>query len=160
MTPGSDYQRLRSHLAFLRMTAAAEALPGLLDEAAKAKLGNQAFLERLLAVEVAAVDERRKASLARFVSQRSLGWVPCPAPAGKRSRWWRARTPPDLRFVEMARSTAMIRRLRPIAIWPSSWSRLRCRETGLFASRRWCSRPSSPSLLRHPDGPEIRTSGR
>ena len=68
MTAGSDYQRLRSHLAFLRMTAAAEALPGLLDEAAKAKLGNQAFLERLLAVEVAAVDERRKASLARFAS--------------------------------------------------------------------------------------------
>ena len=68
MTAGSDYQRLRAHLAFLRMTAAAEALPGLLDEAAKAKMGNQAFLERLLAVEVDAVDERRKASLARFAS--------------------------------------------------------------------------------------------
>ena len=68
MTPGSDYQRLRAHLSFLRMTAAAEALPGLLDEAAKAKMGNQAFLERLLAVEVDAVDERRKASLARFAS--------------------------------------------------------------------------------------------
>ena len=68
MTAGSDYQRLRAHLGFLRMTAAAEALPGLLDEAAKAKMGNQAFLERLLAVEVDAVDERRKASLARFAS--------------------------------------------------------------------------------------------
>ena len=68
MTPGSDYQRLRAHLSFLRMTAAAEALPGLLDEAAKAKMGNQAFLEQLLAIEVAAVDERRKASLARFAS--------------------------------------------------------------------------------------------
>ena len=50
------------------MTAAAEALPGLLDEAAKAKMGNQAFLERLLAVEVDSVEERRKASLARFAS--------------------------------------------------------------------------------------------
>ncbi len=68
MTDSSDYQRLRSHLAFLRMTAAAEALPGLLDEATKANLGNQAFLERLLAVEVDATDERRKASLARFAS--------------------------------------------------------------------------------------------
>jgi len=68
VTAGSDYQRLRAHLGFLRMTAAAEALPGLLDEAAKAKMGNQAFLERLLAVEVDAVDERRKASLARFAS--------------------------------------------------------------------------------------------
>ncbi|MDQ2729812.1 MAG: IS21-like element helper ATPase IstB [Actinomycetota bacterium] len=68
MTDQSDYQRLRAHLAFLRMTAAAEALPGLLDEATKADLGNQAFLERLLAVEVDAVDVRRKASLARFAS--------------------------------------------------------------------------------------------
>ena len=35
MSAASDYQRLRAHLAFLRMGAAAEALPGLLDEAAK-----------------------------------------------------------------------------------------------------------------------------
>ena len=68
MSAGSDYQRLRAHLAFLRMGAAAEALPGLLDEAAAAGLGNQAFLERLLAVEVDAVDERRRASLTRFAS--------------------------------------------------------------------------------------------
>jgi DNA replication protein DnaC len=68
MSEGSDYQRLRAHLAFLRMTAAAEALPGLLDEAVKSGLSNQAFLERLLAVEVDAVDERRRASLARFAS--------------------------------------------------------------------------------------------
>jgi DNA replication protein DnaC len=68
MTTTSDYQRLRAHLAFLRMTAAAEALPGLLDEAAKAKLTNQAFLERLLAVEVDATEERRRVSLARFAS--------------------------------------------------------------------------------------------
>jgi DNA replication protein DnaC len=68
MTEGSDYQRLRAHLAFLRMAAAAEALPALLDEAIKTKVSNQAFLERLLAVEVDAVDERRRASLARFAS--------------------------------------------------------------------------------------------
>ena len=68
MTERSDYQKLRAHLAFLRMTAAAEALPAILDEANKAKLTNQAFLERLLAVEVDAVDERRKAALARFAS--------------------------------------------------------------------------------------------
>ena len=68
MSAGSDYQRLRSHLAFLRMTAAAEALPGLIDEAIGANLSNQAFLERLLAIEVDAVDERRRAALARFAS--------------------------------------------------------------------------------------------
>ena len=49
MTPSSDYQKLRAHLAFLRMTAAAEALPGLLEQATKAKLGHQAFLEAVLA---------------------------------------------------------------------------------------------------------------
>ncbi len=68
MTDRSEYQRLRSHLAFLRMTAAAEALPGLLDEAIKAKLSNQVFLERLLSVEVDATEARRKASLQRFAS--------------------------------------------------------------------------------------------
>ena len=68
MSASSDYQRLRSHLAFLRMAAAAEALPAMLDDAAKAKLSHSAFLERLLGVEVAAVEERRSASLARFAS--------------------------------------------------------------------------------------------
>jgi DNA replication protein DnaC len=68
MSEHADYQRLRAHLAFLRMSAAAEALPGLLDEARTSGLSNQAFLERLLAIEVDAVDERRRASLARFAS--------------------------------------------------------------------------------------------
>jgi DNA replication protein DnaC len=70
MTANSDYQRLRAHLAFLRMAAAAEVLPGLLEEATKAssRLSHSAFLERLLAVEVAAVEQRRRASLARFAS--------------------------------------------------------------------------------------------
>jgi DNA replication protein DnaC len=68
MSAASDYQRLRAHLAFLRMGAAAEALPGLLDQATKAHLSHSGFLERLLAVEVDAVEERRHASLARFAS--------------------------------------------------------------------------------------------
>ena len=66
MTLSSDYQKLRGHLAFLRMTAAAEALPAELDHASKTSLSHSAFLQRLLAVEVAAVDQRRQASLARF----------------------------------------------------------------------------------------------
>ncbi len=68
MSEASEYQKLRSHLAFLRMTAAAEALPAQLDHAGKAKLSHQGFLERLLGVEVSAVEERRRASLARFAS--------------------------------------------------------------------------------------------
>ena len=68
MSAGSDYQRLRAHQAFLRLGAAAEALPGLLDEASAANLSHSAFLERLLATEVEAVELRRRASLARFAS--------------------------------------------------------------------------------------------
>jgi DNA replication protein DnaC len=68
MTESSKYQKLRAHLAFLRMTAAAEALPEALDQAIKEKLSHQDFLERLLSVEVASVDERRRMSLARFAS--------------------------------------------------------------------------------------------
>ena len=46
MSENSKYQQLRAHLAFLRMTAAAEALPAELDYAMKAKLSHQDFLER------------------------------------------------------------------------------------------------------------------
>ena len=54
MSEDSVYQQLRGHLATLRLAAAAEALPGVLEQAAKAKLGHTALLERLLAIEVAA----------------------------------------------------------------------------------------------------------
>ncbi len=68
MSDDSIYQQLRSHLAYLRLGAAAEALPAELEDAAKAKLGHTAFLERLLDIEVAATEERRRASLERFAS--------------------------------------------------------------------------------------------
>src|SRR6266545_4457668 len=65
-TQASVYQQLRGHLAALRLTAAAEALPAELERAAAEPTGHTAFLERLLAVEVAAAEARRQASLARF----------------------------------------------------------------------------------------------
>ena len=68
MTERYDYQKLRAHLAYLRMGAAAEALPGLLDEAIATKCSTQAFLEKLLSVEVDAVEERRRVTLERFAS--------------------------------------------------------------------------------------------
>ena len=68
MSEDSIYQTLRGHLAYLRLAAAAEALPGHLDEAMKAKLTPTAFLERLLAVEVEATELRRRSSLERFAS--------------------------------------------------------------------------------------------
>lgn len=68
MSENSTYQKLRSHLAYLRLAAAAEALPGALEHATKNKLGHSAFLEQLLDVEVVATEQRRKASLERFAS--------------------------------------------------------------------------------------------
>jgi DNA replication protein DnaC len=65
---GSVYQALRGHLATLRLAAAAEALPGVLEAARAENLGHTAMLERLLGIEVTATEARRRASLERFAS--------------------------------------------------------------------------------------------
>ncbi len=66
MTDASLYQELRGNLAALRMQAAAEALPGALDLARREHHSHTRFLKDLTDVEVAAVTERRRASLERF----------------------------------------------------------------------------------------------
>jgi DNA replication protein DnaC len=60
------YQRLRAHLAELRLAATAEALSGVLDDAREQNLSLISTLERLLAIEVGAAKARRHAGLARF----------------------------------------------------------------------------------------------
>lgn len=60
------YQRLREHLAYLRLTDAAAALPTVLDAARAEGLTAVAALERLLATEVAATEARRLASRLHF----------------------------------------------------------------------------------------------
>lgn len=62
------YQRLRAHLAFLQLPAAAEALPQVLDQAREQNLSPLTALERLLAVEVDSTEARRLASRLRFAS--------------------------------------------------------------------------------------------
>jgi DNA replication protein DnaC len=62
--PHATYQLVRSHLAFLRLGAAAEALAPHLDDAGD--LSHVEFLERLLRVEVDATAARRHASMLRF----------------------------------------------------------------------------------------------
>jgi len=62
------YQRLRAHLAFLKMPDAAEALPGLLDHARDQQVSVLAALEALLAIETEAVESRRQAGRLRFAS--------------------------------------------------------------------------------------------
>jgi DNA replication protein DnaC len=67
-TAASRYQRLRGHLAALKLHAAAEALPAVLDEAAAEQLSLTVALERLLAIEVDANAARRLAGRLRFAS--------------------------------------------------------------------------------------------
>ena len=69
----SLYQQLRGHLANLKLTASAEALPGVLDQAQAEGLSMTATLERLLAIEVEATEARRLAGRLRFAS------IPTPA---------------------------------------------------------------------------------
>jgi DNA replication protein DnaC len=62
----SRYQHLRGHLATLKLTAAAEALPAVLDAARAENLSMTAALERLLAIEVDSTEARRLAGRLRF----------------------------------------------------------------------------------------------
>jgi DNA replication protein DnaC len=60
------YQALRAHLATLKLTAAAEALPAVLDTARAQGLSVTAALEQLLRIEVDATEARRLAGRLRF----------------------------------------------------------------------------------------------
>jgi DNA replication protein DnaC len=60
------YQRLRAHLDVLRLGAAAGSLTTVLDAARAEDLSLISAMERLLAVEVTAVQTRRHAGLLRF----------------------------------------------------------------------------------------------
>ncbi|MBU1226108.1 MAG: AAA family ATPase, partial [Actinobacteria bacterium] len=64
----SIYQQLRSHLTYLNLTAAAEALPGQLEAARTAKAGHTEFLEALLRIEVEATEQRRWEGRMRFAN--------------------------------------------------------------------------------------------
>jgi hypothetical protein len=64
----SRYQRLCGHLAALKLHAAAEALPTVMDQAATEQLSLTAALERLLAIEVDATEARRLAGRLRSAS--------------------------------------------------------------------------------------------
>ena len=56
MSRDTVYQQLRGHLAYLKLTAAAEALPAHLEAARQSQLGHTQFLEELLRVEVEATE--------------------------------------------------------------------------------------------------------
>lgn len=60
------YQKLRGHLAHLKLADAAEALPGVLDAARADGMSLTAALEQLLRIEVDAVEARKLAGRLRF----------------------------------------------------------------------------------------------
>ena len=64
----SAYQQLRGHLHYLRLEAAAEALPAALDHAKAHQFGHTAFLEHLLGIAVTATQTRRQQSRLRFAA--------------------------------------------------------------------------------------------
>jgi DNA replication protein DnaC len=68
MNEASVYQQLRSHLAYLRLQAAAEQLAPALEQAEREKPSYTRFLERLLATEVDATEQRRLESRLRFAN--------------------------------------------------------------------------------------------
>ena len=67
-TEASRYQQLRGHLAYLKLTDAAAALPAVLGTAKTEKLSATATLERLLRIEVQATEARRVAGRLRFAN--------------------------------------------------------------------------------------------
>jgi len=62
------YQQLRSHLATLKLHAAAEALPAVLDDATTQNLSATATLEKLLRIEVEDTEARRLTGRLRFAN--------------------------------------------------------------------------------------------
>ena len=75
MNRQSTYQRLRSHLAYLNLGAAAEALPEQLEKARNEEIGHTEFIEELLRIEVEATQARRwrmRMKLANFPTSWTL----------------------------------------------------------------------------------------
>ena len=68
MSRDSVYQQLRSHLTYLKLGAAAEALPEALEQARDHKTGHTEFVEQLLAIEVDATEQRRHNARMRFAN--------------------------------------------------------------------------------------------
>ncbi len=66
MSADTVYQQLRSHLAYLKLTAAAEQLAPALEAAERDRPGYTQFLHDLLNVEVAATERRRLEGRLRF----------------------------------------------------------------------------------------------
>lgn len=75
MSERSAYQRVRSHLHYLKLAAAAERLAGALEQAERERPSYTDFLDRLLGAEVEATEARRlerRLRLAGFPHRKTL----------------------------------------------------------------------------------------
>ena len=77
MKKESVYQQLRGHLAYLKLPAAAEALPTHLEQARNNRVGHTQFLEGLLRVEVETTEQRR------WETRSVTGQLPHPVDTGR-----------------------------------------------------------------------------
>jgi DNA replication protein DnaC len=68
MNRNATYQQLRTHLAYLKLSAAAEQLPAALEAAEREQPGYTQFLHDLLDVEVTATEQRRLHGRLRFAN--------------------------------------------------------------------------------------------
>lgn len=68
MNRNATYQQLRGHLAYLKLSAAAEQLPAALETAERDQPGYTQFLHDLLDVEVTATEQRRLEGRLRFAN--------------------------------------------------------------------------------------------
>lgn len=68
-TTATVYQQLKGHLDELKLADAAEALPGILDQAQAEDWTLTHALEQLLAIEVSATEKRRLAGRFRFANR-------------------------------------------------------------------------------------------
>src|SRR5699024_4443147 len=62
------YQRLKDHLTYLKLDAAAENLPAVLDHGKTEKHTTTTILEQLMRIEVEATEARRLAGRFRFAN--------------------------------------------------------------------------------------------
>ena len=140
----SLYQQLRGHLAYLKLAAAAEALPAALDQAAAEKLNHTEFLHRLLAIEVDATEARRHAGRLRFAN--------FPAPWRLEDYDFTAQPSVDPALMRDLASCRPARRRQDPPRHRPRPRRRRCRTTHLLLHRRRPRRALPASCTRGPLG--------
>ncbi len=148
------YQQLRSHLATLKLHAAAEALPSVLEQAASENLSATATLEKLLRIEVDETEARRLTGRLRFANLQtpaSLENFDVDAASGiDRPLLDELAT---CRFLESATNVLLIGRAPERPIWQRVWrERPRTPVTAPTSPRPRISRPGVTGRRSRADG--------